>query len=212
MKNLNPFSKRSTRVATRAQTDNRHWIKLAIFSLAILSALVVLTKPSTAADPVDLMWDDLQPASNNLLNQFQDTDPGDPLGHQGNTPAQQQLSPAGAVVPELDGTRIRIPAFVVPLDGDNKSLSEMLLVPYFGACIHVPPPPPNQIIYINSDEAVNITKIDLYQPVWATGTIKTDSLQHELAQIGYQMEIEKLTPYDWRAAEEARKQAELNRN
>ena len=108
MKKLYPFSKRSTRLATRTAADNRLWIKLAIFSLAILSALVLLSKPSTAADPVDLMWDDLQPASNNLLNQFQDTDPGDPLGHQGNAPAQQQLSPAGAVVPELNGQRIRI--------------------------------------------------------------------------------------------------------
>ena len=88
----------------------------------------------------------------------------------------------------------------------------MLLVPYFGACIHVPPPPPNQIIYINSEEALNISKLDLYQPVWATGTIKTESVQHELAEVGYQMEIEKLTPYDWRAEEAARKQAELNRN
>ena len=209
MKILNQFAQ----LATKTDTFSRHWIKLAIFSFAVLMALVLISKPSTAADPVQLMWDDLQPASNNLLNQFQDIDPGDPLlSHQGNTPGQQQLSPAGAVVPELNGKRIRIPAFVVPLDGDNKSLSEMLLVPYFGACIHVPPPPPNQIIYINSEEALNISKLDLYQPVWATGTIKTESVQHELAEVGYQMEIEKLTPYDWRAEEAARKQAELNRN
>jgi len=169
------------------------------FATALMLITAIILSPGALADDfVDLMWDDLQPPVKSLEEQLQSTDSLD-------TPPQ--FSPSGAVVPELNGKRIRIPGYVVPLDGDDDSLSELLFVPYFGACIHVPPPPPNQIIYINSDEDIDVSKLDLYEPVWATGVLVTESLQHELAEVGYQMEIESLTRYDARAAKQREKQA-----
>jgi len=164
----------------------------------ICLSMIWVTTAATAADAVDVMWDDLQPPRSGPLRPPPDPhepkmslpDPSNPLG---------AANPANATVSALNGKRVRIPAYVVPLDGDNDSLSEMLLVPYFGACIHVPPPPPNQIIYINSDSALDISKLDLYDPVWATGVLKTEALEHELADVGYRMEIEKLTKYNPRA-------------
>lgn len=50
--------------------------------------------------------------------------------------------PVGGVNKKLDNQDVRIPGFVVPLEGDAKKITAFLLVPYFGACIHVPPPPP----------------------------------------------------------------------
>ena len=88
------------------------------------------------------------------------------------------------VVNELDGVVAKLPGFVVPLElTDDGMLEEFLLVPYFGACIHYPPPPPNQIVYVKLDEPANIESP--YDPIWVIGELKTASHQSELASAGY---------------------------
>lgn len=176
--------------------------KMASLSPLVMSLLVALVSASAqAAGPEVVMWDDLQPASNDLDRQSVSPPP---VSHGGQSPLPAQM--AGEVVPELDGKRVKIPAYVVPLDGDRDSLTEMLLVPYFGACIHVPPPPPNQIIHIQNDDGVPIADLDLYNPVWATGVIRTEALSHEIAEIGYRMEVEELVVYDPRDNPRVKKQ------
>ena len=73
---------------------------------------------------------------------------------------------------QLIGKSIKIPGFAVPLEGDDgfEYIEEFLLVPYFGACIHVPPPPPNQVIHVILDKSVHFEKL-LYA-VWITGIIE----------------------------------------
>lgn len=94
------------------------------------------------------------------------------------------------VVEELDGKRVRIGGYVVALDFDATSIREFLLVPFVGACIHVPPPPPNQIIYVTSEEGFEIT--GQFDPVYVTGTIKTGRQVTGLAATGYTIEAEKV--------------------
>lgn len=163
------------------------FLKLRYFTIA----LVFLSFSGNATEALELTWESLRPVENILQKKLNRSESNEP---ELSSPSVGGL-PSDAVVPELDGKRVRIPAFVVPLDGDNESLTEMLLVPYFGACVHVPAPPPNQIIYIESDKAVDVSKLDLYDPVWAVGTLRTESTQHEIAQIGYRMDIERLEPY-----------------
>jgi uncharacterized protein len=60
----------------------------------------------------------------------------------------------------LEGATVRLPGFIVPLEGvKDGSVSEFLLVPYFGSCIHVPPPPPNQIVYVHNGKRAGIESI-----------------------------------------------------
>jgi uncharacterized protein len=92
------------------------------------------------------------------------------------------------VVAELDSKRVRIGGYVVPLDFDAKSIKEFLLVPFVGACIHVPPPPANQIIYVNIDRGFDL--IGTFDPVTVTGTIKTETAFTGLADAGYSIEAE----------------------
>jgi hypothetical protein len=82
---------------------------------------------------------------------------------------------AGAIVKELDGASIRIPGYLLPLDYSGRKVTEFLLVPWVGACIHTPPPPPNQIIYVllNKDNAFESRSI--YEPVWVAGEISTQA-------------------------------------
>lgn len=98
------------------------------------------------------------------------------------------------VVEDLDGKRVKIPAYVTPLEFDGQSfMKEFLLVPYVGACMHTPPPPSNQIVHAQSPDAIEIPNI--YDAVWAIGTLRTKSVQSDLAESGYQLEVEQILPY-----------------
>ncbi len=96
--------------------------------------------------------------------------------------------------PTLDGKRIKIPAYITPLEFDGQSeAKEFLLVPYVGACIHTPPPPANQVVHAMSSEIISIPS--MYEPVWAVGVIKTETVKSNLAESGYKLEVEKVFPY-----------------
>lgn len=71
---------------------------------------------------------------------------------------------------KLDGQFIRLPGYALPLEYDGAAIQEFLLVPYVGACIHVPPPPQNQMVFVKLAEPFIIT--DLFTPVWITGRVK----------------------------------------
>lgn len=98
------------------------------------------------------------------------------------------------VVQSLAGKKIKIPAYVVPLELDAESNTEFLLVPYFGACIHVPPPPPNQIIFGSNKQGI---KTELIDAIWAYGTLQIEKINTELAESGYSMTVDKIELVDW---------------
>lgn len=79
------------------------------------------------------------------------------------------------VVDRLDGQFIRLPGYALPLEYDGAAIDEFLLVPYVGACIHVPPPPQNQMVFVKLAEPFVIT--DLFTPVWIVGRVTLKSAQ-----------------------------------
>lgn len=106
----------------------------------------------------------------------------------------QEALASAPVVPEMAGKMIKIPGFVVPVEGEGQKVYSFFLVPYFGACIHVPPPPSNQIIYVSYEPGVNLSS--LYDAVWITGKIRIETTNHELATSGYAMEAFRIAPYE----------------
>jgi len=96
------------------------------------------------------------------------------------------------LVRRYDGARVRIDGYLVPLAYDGTKLVMFLLVPYAGACIHVPPPPPNQIIYVIAKEGLEPDD-DLFRPVRVTGTFKVVELSTAFAEVGYQIVADKVT-------------------
>ncbi|MEZ8158822.1 DUF3299 domain-containing protein [Vibrio splendidus] len=136
-----------------------------------------------------LDWIDLIPESERAqLDSF-----GMPMVNHDSMDKPQQ-STLGAVRPELNGSTVKIPGFVIPLEGDENMITEFLLVPYFGACIHVPPPPPNQIIYVKFPKGAPIQQ--LWDVIYLVGTLKTESISHDLAQTGYLIEGTAIEEYD----------------
>jgi len=108
-----------------------------------------------------------------------------------------------SIVEALNGQRVSIPGYLLPLEVSATKVTEFLLVPYIGACIHVPPPPQNQIIYVKMNRNKSYKSKDLYEPVWVTGIIAAKSMQKDLylvdgssgVDIGYSMQANHVEPY-----------------
>ena len=106
----------------------------------------------------------------------------------------QEALNSSRIVPSMDGVAIRIPGFIVPLEfDDEQNLTQFFLVPWFGACIHLPPPPPNQIILVNSDQG--ISNESLYTPFWISGILNTSLIENDLATAAYVMEMHAIEVY-----------------
>lgn len=105
------------------------------------------------------------------------------------------------LVDELDGKHIRVPGYLLPLEFSDTGGTDFLLVPYVGACIHVPPPPPNQIVFVQVSDPYKVQ--DLYTPVWVTGRMTTKSVSKSLSlvdgqskiAVGYTLSGEKIEEY-----------------
>ncbi|MBY0490039.1 MAG: DUF3299 domain-containing protein [Gemmatimonadaceae bacterium] len=95
---------------------------------------------------------------------------------------------------KLDGKTVRIPGFVVPLDDFQEEGAEFLLVPYYGACVHTPPPPPNQIVMVGMS-GKKAVKLNLFDAVWMSGKLKISSVESPYGTVGYQLEGLKVEPY-----------------
>jgi hypothetical protein len=95
---------------------------------------------------------------------------------------------------QFDGKMVSIPGFMVPLEDDADKVTEFLLVPFAGACIHVPPPPPNQMVYVkmNPNSKVKVTFVD---PIVVTGILKISTVDSPYGNVSYNMAGTVVKPY-----------------
>ncbi len=155
----------------------------------LLLSLCLLALPALAAEPRTLSWDDLIPADAPELVAPEVDHGGDEDG-----PAARQLGVGAPVVKALDRQHIRLPGYLVPLDVDaSGKASQYLLVPWYGACIHVPPPPSNQIVQVDTTQGPPLD--DLWLPFWVSGELRTETRRSELAETGYRMLDAHIEPY-----------------
>ena len=168
----------------------------------LITALLLapcLTLSAWAADVRELTWSEMVPPDAPVASQppapMHDLSQlADALAAE-SAPAAKQQSPAAPVVQALDGQQVKLPGYIVPLEvSEEGRVTEFLLVPYFGACIHVPPPPSNQIVHVKSELGVLMDA--LYQPFWVEGPLQVKNSSSELADAGYQMDAEKIYPYE----------------
>jgi hypothetical protein len=96
---------------------------------------------------------------------------------------------------DLAGTTVRIPGFVSPLDQNGEMVGDFLLVPYFGSCIHSPPPPVNQTVLVNPQEGGSISMSKIRRPVWVVGELKVERSSTDLAEAAYRIENARLEEY-----------------
>jgi hypothetical protein len=174
---------------------------------ALLLGLLWL-QPVQAADEIiingeaapEVNWDDLMPEDYGLSLEELFNNPELDLLDDYSPQAQQmmdrmmQVLASAPVVGEMDGRMISIPGFVVPLEGVGDVVDRFFLVPYFGACIHVPPPPSNQIIDVHYQPGTRVES--LYDAVLISGRITTEVFSHEMGTAGYRLEAYRIQPYE----------------
>lgn len=179
--------------------------------LALLTALLLSTLPATllGAEPParkgkdasssrpatfrEMSWDDLVPEGWDPLRELRATNPGLLDDSPRSMQAMRDVWDRAPTIPALDGEAVKLPGYVVPLEEADGGLKEFLLVPYFGACIHSPPPPANQIVHVVAARpAMGVRTMDV---VWVSGTLRSRRHDSGMGVSGYGMEVVSITPY-----------------
>ena len=140
-------------------------------------------------------WEELLPE--NERGQFASGAPApvhDYLSGESGPAAPQQV--AVGVNAQLDGRTVKIPGFIVPLDLDeDHKVVEFFLVPYFGACIHVPPPPANQIVYVTLEKGIALDS--MYEAYWITGKLSVKNKTTRLGAAAYTLAGRQIEVYKY---------------
>ncbi|MEM1080233.1 MAG: DUF3299 domain-containing protein [Pseudomonadota bacterium] len=159
-----------------------------IIRLAIPLWLVWFGSLTLAATPEEIEWLDLMPETE-AEAWLNDQSTIDHSGFFMPEPFQSFKT-----IPEMNGRQVRIPGFIVPIETDEEgNLSEFFLVPYFGACIHLPPPPANQIIYGRLAEPVPM--INIWDAFWLEGQLNVELIENQTAASAYTMDVSKVELY-----------------
>lgn len=160
-------------------------------TLMLMSGAAIAPQTAFAAIAREITWDDLLP-------------PGLPyseiIGEGEVDEANDTWNPiydvnATKLNEDLDGTYIKMPGFIIPFDVRAKGVTEFMLVPYVGACIHTPPPPANQLVMVKASQPWPSDQ--LWEPVWVTGFMRTQLQSTDLGQTGYSIIADAMEIYVW---------------
>ncbi len=157
----------------------------------IAGAAGILPMRARAASPREITWDDLIPPgtpyseiiANGEMDELNDT--WKPVFDENATKLNM----------DLDGKLVKLPGYIIPLEVGADGVTQFVLVPYVGACIHVPPPPPNQLIFVTTEKPW--PSDNLWDAVWVSGTLSASLHTTEVAETGYRLEAEKIEIYQW---------------
>lgn len=160
-------------------------------ALLFMSGATIAPKTAFAATAREITWDDLLPPGlpySEIIGEGEVDEVND---------TWNPIYDANAVkVNEgLNGAYIKMPGYIVPFDVSAEGVTNFLLVPYVGACIHTPPPPANQLVVVNSSRPWPGDQ--LWDPVWVTGVMRTQLQSTNLGQTGYSIAADQLEIYVW---------------
>lgn len=164
---------------------------LSFLAAALVSTLLIPADglSGTEAELRDVTWADLAPGGRDKREYVRNASPlaSLVLGLKGDAPHKPEMARA------LDGKRVRLSGYIVPLEFSNGGVKSFLLVPYVGACIHVPPPPKNQIVMVTSARPIKAR--GLFQAVTVTGILSIANARTEVAETGYSLTASDVSAY-----------------
>jgi hypothetical protein len=167
--------------------------------LLLASSLGALALPSLANEYKEIEWDELMPEGwkkkvileLTRMRRYGSLMDGDPRADEAYAKLKKVWDAAPPTKTYL-GKKIRIPGYAVPLDAERMQSSDFLLVPYFGACVHSPPPPANQIIMVKPPKGSRVRTMDA---IWVNGTLLEGKTNSEAGTSTYILNADKITPY-----------------
>lgn len=179
-------------------TTNRSLLSSSRRRLLLAVAACAVSPGILAAASHAITWDDLVPADWDPSKSFEDLQdltalPDSDKRVQKLYDRMREVWDNAPTVPSLAGKEVKLPGYLVPLERDKAGIREFLLVPYFGACIHTPPPPANQIIHVRSAKPVK--GLRTMDAIWVSGTLGLERNKSEMGASGYSMAAKKVTKY-----------------
>jgi hypothetical protein len=186
-----------TAEGTLAQPAGVPLMKPAIKAPATAAVAPAGAAPAAASAPRTIAWEALVPAGWDPFKDFKSLDlaslnDADPRANELMARMRKAWDNA-PVNPALVGQVVRIPGYVVPLEEGKAGMTEFLLVPYFGACVHTPPPPSNQIIHVlPRSPAKDLRSMDT---VWVTGVLSTLQTDSYMGTASWRLTATGVTPY-----------------
>lgn len=167
----------------------RHLSRRQLIATAL--AGVALPQSALARTPAEIAWEDLIPPGVPYSNIIADGEKDE------RNDIWRPVFDANATKlnPILDGAYIKMPGFIIPIDLSIDGVTSFVLVPYVGACIHTPPPPPNQLVFVTTETPW--PSDDLWEAVWVTGEMQHDIQTTEVAETGYVLNADKIEVYIW---------------
>ena len=188
-------------------------MEVAAYVFVASGILIATSAPAFSADAQsyeDIDWTELMPAEDlsALLNRpaFLDDIADGSAQDSLDSFQQRQLEDEQAqqyqaalsstrVIQGFDGKAIRIPGFIVPLEqNEDKEVTRFFIVPYFGACLHMPPPPPNQILYVESEQGITLE--NLFDPYWFEGVVSIEQKVDAMGTSAYSLSLDNYALYE----------------
>ncbi len=157
--------------------------------LASMAAFSALPHAARADEYIDLNWSDLLPEGQTALPPILQS-----LIDHDQAPLNNQQPVSNGVRGDWNGQVVRLPGFVVPIDYSGTGVTAFILVPFVGACVHVPPPPANQLVFVTTSEPFE--SAGLYEAVNVIGMFGVSSISTHLADIGYALSADTVEPYE----------------
>ncbi|MGJ8627418.1 MAG: DUF3299 domain-containing protein [Sulfitobacter sp.] len=162
-----------------------------VFISAVAAAFGLPTAAMAKDDFIDLNWSDLiPPGKQNIKQTFQGMGI---IPHDEMSTLRSEQPASSGVRTDYNGKIVRLPGYVVPLDTTGAGVTAFILVPYVGACIHVPPPPANQLVFVTTGAPYEGS--GLFEAVNVTGMFGTASTSTQLADIGYALSADRIEPF-----------------
>jgi len=170
---------------------------LLLITILFISACAENKNASTESKYKEIGWIDLHPDGEKLLEYYTTLESLDEFTDEELENNEDLIAPqaqSSGVVDQMNGKNVRLPGFIVPVEfGDDNLVTGFFLVPYFGACFHEPPPPPNQTVYVSSENPIKVDSV--YDPVWVMGTMTTEQTDNDIATAVYKMNLDAHEPF-----------------
>jgi len=152
-----------------------------------------------SSGPREIEWDDLIPPDfqptkllgDINLDEISDDDPR----AQEVMAKLKNLWDEAPIREDMDGREVKLPGFIVPVEADQHETTGFLLVPYYGACIHVPPPPANQTVYVVTETGKGASP-ELFDVIWVSGMMSVNRIENDIAEAGYTLYASAIEPYE----------------
>ena len=156
--------------------------------IASLVAFGLTPQLAWAEEYIDLDWKDLVPKGEAIIPPMLQG----LIDHE-QAPLRIQQPQSSGVRTDLNGQIVRLPGFIVPIDYSGTGVAAFILVPFVGACVHVPPPPANQLVFVTTQEPYESS--GMFEPVNVVGMFGVSSMSTQLADIAYALSADRIEPF-----------------